>query len=80
MDTVKTGFKTSEFWLSLAGTVAALFAPGLSSGAQAVIAVALPAVYNIARAVVKAQAIKAQRLPAPPQVVTSGPTFTSGNP
>jgi len=87
MGGVKSGLRTSEFWISLATTAWALLSPGLPPVVQAVIGVGVPAAYNIGRAVVKASAVKAAAAGSPPAVAaaspgssSSGGTLTTGDP
>ncbi len=78
MDGIKSGLKTSEFWLSAATTAWALLSHALPPLAQTVIGVGVPAVYSITRAIVKAQAVKHSGPGAPSASVRA--EITTGDP
>ena len=86
LEGLKSGFKTSEFWISAATTAWALLSHALPPVAQTVIGVGVPAAYTIGRAIVKASAAKAAAAGTPPAVVAAPPgsssssTFTTGDP
>jgi hypothetical protein len=82
MDGIKSGLKTSEFWISAGTTAWALLSHTLPPVAQTVIGVGVPAVYTIARALVKASAAKAAAARTPPAVAAASPggSLTVGDP
>jgi hypothetical protein len=49
----KPGWRTTEFWVTVATTAWSLFGHTLPPLAQAVVAAVVPAAYSIARAVAK---------------------------
>jgi hypothetical protein len=56
---MKPGWKTTEFWVTIATTLWAAFGHALSPAAQAVVVAVVPGVYTAARAVQKAVAAHA---------------------
>lgn len=50
---MKAGYKTTEFWLTVIGSIWAAVAPGLAPEVQAAVPAIAGAVYTIARTIAK---------------------------